>query len=72
MNNKVTFKRQWFFGGDKKDEIGISDWVCGYKASNGKYIEVGLTATNYKWYEVEGESFDTLKEAKEYIINNAE
>jgi hypothetical protein len=33
---------------------------------------VGLTATNYKWYEVEGKSFDTLKEAKEYIINNAE
>lgn len=37
---KVTFKRNWFFGGDHKD--GISDWICGYKASNGMYIEVQM------------------------------
>jgi hypothetical protein len=63
---KVTFKKDWFFGGDKKDENGISDWVRGYKASNGKYIEVGKTMSSYRWYEVDGKSFGTLKEAKKY------
>ena len=68
---KITFKRMWFFGGDQKDERGISDWVCGYKASNGKIIEVGKSMTSYKWYEVDGKSFDLLKEAKDYIVQNS-
>lgn len=68
---KVTFKRVWFFGGDKKDEAGMSDWICGYCASNGMYIEAktGFTNVNMKWYEVNGKSFDTLREAKEYVTN---
>jgi hypothetical protein len=69
---KVTFKRDWFFGGDHKDENGISDWICGYKASNGMLIEVqtGFNCNSRKWYLVNGKSFDTLKEAKEYVIQS--
>ena len=63
----ITFKRKWFFGGDYKD--GSDDWVCGYEASNGKYIEnhSSFCNDNVRWYVVDGKSFDTLKEAKAYV-----
>lgn len=71
---KVTFKRQWFFGGDTKDEL--SDWVCAYKASTGETIEIEscFDNENIRWYIVDGKSFDYLKQAKAYVINkhNAE
>lgn len=67
---RLTFKRDWFFGGNHKD--GISDWICGYKASNGMYIEVqmGFNCNGEKWYSVNEKSFDTLKEAKEYVVQS--
>jgi hypothetical protein len=71
MEKKITFKKNYFFGGDRKDDA--HDYVVGYTASNGAYIE----AVEYEFtgridhYTVNGIPFATLKEAKDYIIANA-
>lgn len=60
----VTFHRVYLVGGEsgKADQ---TDYVVGYKASNGKYIEIrGLVNNSLRWYVVDGVSFDTLKQAK--------
>lgn len=66
---KITFKHHWFFGGEKKD--GSNDYVIGYHASNGKYIDIVESFDNCRdrYYKVDGKIFYTLKESKEYCIN---
>lgn len=63
----ITFKRKWFFGGDKREEP--NDWVCGYEASNGECIDIhyAFCNDNVRWYVVDDKSFDTLKSAKAYV-----
>ena len=63
----MKYKRYYFFGGEKKDKDASEDWVDHYIAENGKRINCcyGFYVTD-KWYEVDGRTFSTLKEAKEY------
>ena len=73
MNKMNTFKRIWTYGRYTKKYA--SDIVCGYKCSNGRYIRVDYSIYNkQKHYIIDDNHmcFNTLKEAKEYIINNAE
>jgi hypothetical protein len=65
----ITFKKQWFFGGDIKDDD--NDWICAYAASTGETIKVETCFSNesIRWYMVDGKSFDYLKLAKAYIIS---
>ena len=70
-NKKITFKRHYFFGGDKKD--GFSDYIDYYVASTGQKIEIvqhGFYSNSAYVYTVNEMIFNTLKEAKEYIIHN--
>ena len=71
-NKTVKFAKEWFFGGSKKDN-SIDDYVDRYVASNGAIIECkyGFTSFSNRWYEVDGKHFDTLAEAKAYVIANA-
>ena len=66
----MKFKKVWFFGRETKDTT-IDDYITRYIADNGKVIECqyGFTNASSRWYEADGKSFDTLKEAKEYIIS---
>ena len=60
----MKFVRVYLIGGEtgKADD---TDYVIGYKASNGKYIEIKeLIDSSFRWYVVDGVSFSTLKQAK--------
>ena len=72
-NKKITFKRHYFFGGDKKavdPYVQDSDWIDYYMSSNGHKIDVCTSWSDWeKWYKIDNNVIcDTLKEAKEYII----
>ena len=66
----MKFKRFYFFGGEKKDKT-TDDWVEKYVAENGVEIKVlhGFSSLSYTWYETLGKTFETLKEAKQYVID---
>lgn len=68
----MKFKRFYFFGGEKKDKT-MDDWVEKYVAENGVEIKVlhGFSSWSYTWYETLGKTFETLKEAKQYVIDCA-
>ncbi len=63
----MKYKRYYFFGGEKRDQESNEDWVDHYIAENGMKIECkyGFYATD-KWYEVNGKTFGTLREAKDF------
>lgn len=46
------------------------DYIAAYIAENGKRIECmhGFTNWSDRWYEVDGNYFETLKDAKAYCI----
>lgn len=71
MEKKITFRRNYFFGGNKKDKVldGL-DFVNRYIASNGVVIDVHCPDT-VKWYTINDIPFATLKEAKDYVMANA-
>lgn len=49
----------------KADE---TDYIDRYIAENGAVIKIKeVINTNYRWYSVNGKSFDTLKAAKAYV-----
>ena len=60
----IKFRRVYLIGGEN-GKADPTDYVVGYKASNGKYIEIKELINNaYRWYVVDGKSFETLKQAK--------
>ena len=61
----MRFKKEWMLGGDSKN-TELDDYIAAYIAENGTRIEVqhGFTNWSDRWYEVNGECFYTLKEAK--------
>ena len=68
----MKFQRVWFFGGTNRDTT-IDDYVIQYVAENGRVINVeyGFTNMSKRIYVVDGEWFDTLAEAKAYVIGGA-
>ncbi len=63
----MKFKKVYLFGGTngKTDD---TDYIIGYKAENGKYIEiVELIDGSYHWYKVDNKEFFTLKSAKSFV-----
>ena len=66
---EMKFKREWFFGGEKKD-TEMEDWVSAYVREDGLRIEVKYAFGNNhdRWYEVGGRWFSTLKAAKAYCL----
>ena len=64
----MKYRRVWFFGGDKK-ENDIDDYITSYVAENGKVMAVkhSFMCWSTRWYEVEGKSFFTLKDAKAFV-----
>lgn len=68
----MKFKRVYLIGGEAgKDDN--TDYVVGYRAENGMYIEIKeLVDNTYRWYMVGGKEFGTLKAAKEYCESKAQ
>ena len=65
----MKFKKVWQLGGEKKLDT-LDDYIAAYGAENGKRIECmhGFSNWSLTWYEVDGLCFDTLKDAKAYVI----
>lgn len=60
----IKFHRVYLIGGES-GKADLTDYVVGYMASNGKYIEIKETIDNsFRWYVVEGKTFETLARAK--------
>ena len=60
----MTFRRVYLIGGDA-GKVDPTDYIVGYRASNGKYIEIKeLIDNSFRWYEVDGKSYSTLVQAK--------
>ena len=60
----IKFRRVYLIGGES-GKADPTDYVVGYMESNGKYIEIKeLVDNSFRWYVVDGVSFDTLKQAK--------
>ena len=63
----MKFTKDYMIGGLKgKDDS--TDYIVGYKAENGMYIEIKeLIDNTYRWYKVnDGKEFQYLKDAKAY------
>lgn len=69
INETMKYKKEWFFGGDKKDEDapGVGDYVSAYVAENGERIEVCYSTNSSKYYTTCGDVFYSLKDAKDYL-----
>lgn len=68
----MRYTRIYMEGGEN-GKADPTDYVIGYRAENGKKIEVvSLINTSAKWYKVDGWSYDTLKEAKKHIEEEEE
>lgn len=69
----MKYKRVYLIGGTNgKDDH--TDYVIGYKAEDGSYIEkrwCGLSVNSAMWYAVDGHEFLTLREAKSYCERRA-
>ena len=64
----MKFKRIYMVGGEN-GKADPTDYVVGYKAENGKRIEImSLLNTPGRWYEVNGRHYFTLKDAKAACI----
>lgn len=64
----MKYRKEWFFGKDRPANDGyVTDYISAYIAENGRRIEVMYTSNAQKYYEVDGNWFDTLREAREYI-----
>ena len=68
----MKFTRVYLIGGEAgKDDD--TDYVVGYRAENGMYIEIKeLVDNTYRWYMVGGKEFGTLKDAKAYCEAKAQ
>lgn len=62
----MKFKRDYLIGGTN-GKNNPSDYVVGYLADNGMYIDiVELINSTFRWYRVGNKSFELLKHAKAY------
>ena len=63
----MTFKRKYLIGG-LNGKASSEDFVVGYQADNGKYIDIRFLFGNesFREYVVDGKTFSTLAEAKAY------
>ena len=60
----MKFTRIYLIGGTN-GKANNTDYVIGYKAENGKVIIIReLINSSFRWYEVDGKSYETLKQAK--------
>ena len=60
----MKFKKVYMLGG-LNGKADPTDYVIGYVAENGAYIEIKeLINSSYRWYAVNGHEYNTLKEAK--------
>ena len=65
---KMAFKRDYLIGG-LNGKADPTDYVVGYQADNGMYIEIrSITGETFRWYRVNGKEFEKLKDAKEYCM----
>ena len=63
----MKFKRIYMEGG-LEGKADNTDYVIGYLAENGKIINIEeLINTNYRFYVVDGISYQTLEEAKRAV-----
>lgn len=64
----MKFNKEWMLGGNKRNEE-VDDYISAYISDTGVRIECqhGFTNWSDKWYEVNGQYFENLKEAKNYV-----